>query len=88
MNELEKLQKEIEKIKERNKKVEADKAWETSTLRKVTIALVTYFFITMLMMILEITDPFISAIIPTAGYLLSTLSIGVVKTWWLKRRNN
>jgi len=33
MEELEELKVEIEKIKERNKRVEADKAWETSFSR-------------------------------------------------------
>ena len=36
------LEKEIELIKERNKRVEKDKAWETSMLRKVSIAILTY----------------------------------------------
>ena len=32
---------EIQKIHERNKKVELDKAWETSKTRKVSIAVLT-----------------------------------------------
>ena len=36
------LEKEIEKIKERNKRVEKDKAWETSIVRKIAIAILTY----------------------------------------------
>jgi len=34
---------EIEKIKGRNRRVEADKAWETSLTRKILIAVLTYF---------------------------------------------
>ena len=37
------LEKEIKEIKERNKRVETDKAWETSWTRKICIALLTYF---------------------------------------------
>ena len=37
-----KIEKEIEKIKERNKKVELDKAWETSWTRKICIMILTY----------------------------------------------
>ena len=33
--EINNLEKEIEKIKERNKKVELDKAWETSWIRRI-----------------------------------------------------
>ena len=36
------LENEIVKIKERNKKVELDKAWETSCTRKICICLLTY----------------------------------------------
>ena len=40
--ELKDLEKEIENIKERNKKVELDKSWETSWTRKVCIMILTY----------------------------------------------
>lgn len=36
------LEKEIIKIKERNKKVELDKKWETSWTRKICICILTY----------------------------------------------
>ena len=39
---LKELEREIGKIKQRNKKVEADKAWETSTTRKAIISIFTY----------------------------------------------
>ena len=40
--ELKNLEKEIENIKERNKKVELDKSWETSCTRKICIMILTY----------------------------------------------
>ena len=40
--EIKDLEKEIEEIKERNKRVELDKKWETSMTRKVCIAVLTY----------------------------------------------
>lgn len=46
MASIEELEKEIPQIKERNKRVEADKAWETSTSRKIIIAIATYIVIT------------------------------------------
>ena len=36
------LEKEIEQIKQRNKKVELDKAWETSWTRRICIMILTY----------------------------------------------
>ena len=38
MTNLKKIEMEIEKIKQRNKKVEADKSWETSFTRKTWFA--------------------------------------------------
>ena len=40
--ELRDLEKNVEEILERNKRVELDKKWETSTTRKVCIAILTY----------------------------------------------
>ena len=40
--ELKDLEKEIENIKESNKKVELDKSWETSWTRKICIMILTY----------------------------------------------
>ena len=39
---LEELEERINKIEKRNKMVEGDKAWETSTLRKILIILICY----------------------------------------------
>lgn len=39
---LEKIKQEIRTITERNRRVEADKAWETSLFRLFSIAIVTY----------------------------------------------
>ena len=41
------IKEEIEKIKARNKKVEADKSWETSLTRKILIAFATYVVISL-----------------------------------------
>ena len=75
----------IKKIIERNKKVEADKAWETSKTRKVIIALITYIFASLFLLVIWIKDPFLNALIPTIWFLFSTLSIRFVKQWWIKR---
>jgi hypothetical protein len=41
MNEIEEIKKELAEIKERNRRVELDKAWETSLARKSLIAVLT-----------------------------------------------
>lgn len=78
------IEEELEKIKVRNKKVEMDKAWETSCTRKITIALATYIVMICVMYVLKMENPFISAIIPTLGFILSTLSANLIKNFWIK----
>ena len=78
------LEKEIAKIRERNQKVEADKAWETSWTRRIFIGVSTYFLIAVFLIIIKAEKPFISAIIPALAYVISTLSLGLLRTWWLK----
>lgn len=79
------LEAEIKKIHERNQKVEIDKAWETSKTRKFLIAVLTYFVVVLVMYALKIDNPFINAIIPTFGFLLSTLSVKFAKSIWIKK---
>ena len=43
--EIEELRKEIENIKQRNKRVELDKKWETSWTRKICICILTYIIV-------------------------------------------
>ncbi len=78
------LEKEIQKIKERNQKVEADKAWEISWSRKIVIAGVTYLAIALFLLITNFEKPWESAIIPTVGFLLANMSIPFFKNLWLK----
>ena len=78
------LEKTIKKIEKRNKKVEADKSWETSTFRKVSVALVTYAFMIIVMYFLWMENVFINALIPTFGYILSTLWINILKKIYIK----
>ncbi|MBT3726704.1 hypothetical protein HOG21_03225 [bacterium] len=65
MNNKINLEHEIIKIKERNQKVEIDKAWETSFSRKAIIAILTYFVIVLFFYFAELQKPFVNAIVPT-----------------------
>jgi len=84
MNQSEQIQSEIEKIKARNKKVELDKAWETSFTRKIIVAVLTYIVIVVFFFIAELPNPFINSIVPTVAFLLSTASLPLFKKVWVK----
>ncbi len=75
----------ITKIKERNHRVEIDKAWETSWTRRSVIALITYMIAAVFMWRIGIPDAYLNALVPTGGYLLSTLSLSVIKRVWLRK---
>ena len=79
------FEKEIKKIQERNKKVELDKAWETSRTRKISVAVLTYLVMVLVMYSLNMDSPFIGAIIPTLGFTLSTFSLDSIRAFWIKR---
>ena len=78
------LETEISLIKERNKKVELDKAWETSLTRRLTIAVLTYLVIVIFFYSASLPKPFINSIVPTVGFVLSTLSLPWFKKLWMK----
>lgn len=84
MDELEQIKKDIREIKERNARVEEDKAWETSLFRKVLVAVLTYIVVVLFFFFAELSEPFVNAIVPTVGFVLSTLSIPVFKKFWVK----
>ncbi|MBW2983974.1 hypothetical protein KY361_02575 [Candidatus Woesearchaeota archaeon] len=76
--------KEIKAIVERNKRVEADKAWETSFTRRSIIAVMTYIIIVIFLYIIEADSPWLSALVPTVAFVLSTASLPLFKKLWLK----
>ncbi len=78
------LEDRIEAIEKRNEKVAIDKAWETSLTRKALIALFTYLAIAIYLKFIVGIEPWVSAIIPTAGFLLSTLTLPFFKNLWQK----
>jgi hypothetical protein len=85
MTEIEEIKKDIEKINERNRRVEADKAWETSSARKILIAILTYIVIVIFFYFAGLPKPFLNPIVPTLGFILSTFSISIFKKWWIKK---
>jgi hypothetical protein len=78
------IQKEINQIKDRNKKVEADKAWETSKTRKVIIAILTYLVIVIFFYFAGLPNPLVNSIVPALAFVLSTASLPFFKKIWMK----
>lgn len=81
---MEKIQKEIQLIKDRNRRVEIDKMWETSAQRKLLVAILTYVSIAVFFLFAKVEKPFLNAIVPTLGFLLSTLSLNIFKKFWIR----
>ena len=77
---------EIEKIKSRNQRVEGDKAWETSHARRLIIFAGTYTLSYLLFLIISAPNPHLAALVPAMGFLLSTLSMPILKEAWLGSR--
>lgn len=78
------LEKRLTAIESRNRKVELDKAWETSWTRKVSITLLTYLVIASYLTVIHKDKPFINAAVPAIGFFLSTLVLRRVKEIWQK----
>ncbi len=84
MASLEKIESEIRKIRERNKKVEADKAWEESWARRALVVLFTYAAIAIFFAFAKLPDPLLNAVVPALAFSLSGLSLPFFKKIWLK----
>lgn len=81
---MEGLEKRVEAIEKRNQRVETDKAWQDSITRKLLIALFTYLAIGLYFQYILQADPWLNAIVPTIGFLLSTLTFSYFKNLWMK----
>ena len=85
--ELDELKNEIEQIKKRNKRVELDKAWETSWTRKICIMLLTYVVVISYSYVIRKFDNILlSSLVPVIGFTLSTLSLKLVRKLWETKR--
>lgn len=79
------IENEIKNIKERNKKVELDKRWETSWTRKLCIIVLTYIIVIIYSYLIKKYDNiFLSSLVPVIGFTLSTLSLKYVRKIWEK----
>lgn len=80
-------EKEINEIKKRNKRVELDKAWETSWTRRIGICILTYLVVILYSWIIKETNNILfSSLVPVIGFTLSTLSLRLTRKLWEKAR--
>ncbi len=89
MKSLFELEKRVKQIEDRNKRVEIDKAWKTSWTRRFLLVLFTYLSIGLYLNAIKIINPWLNAIVPAVGFLLSTLTLPFFKnlrTKQLKRK--
>jgi len=84
MEKIEELKQEINKIIERNKRVEIDKAWETSYMRRILLAIFTYLAIGIYLRVINVPNPWLNAIVPAIAFMLSTLTMPFFKKIWTK----
>ncbi len=63
------LEKEVLALQARNRKVEGDKAWETSLIRRLTITVATYILAGVWLVLIHDTFPWLKAFVPSLGYL-------------------
>ena len=76
---------EIEQIKQRNKRVELDKKWETSWTRRICICCLTYLVVVLYSVCInKISNIWLSSFVPVIGFTLSTLSLRFVRKIWEK----
>jgi hypothetical protein len=80
------LEQEVEAIKVRNARVDSNKAWETSWARIFAIIVLTYILTCLVFWLIGVQRCFVSAIIPTVGFFLSTQSLPKIKRIWLANR--
>lgn len=80
------LEKEIGQIKERNKKVELDKRWETCWTRRICICILTYIVVIIYSYLVRKYDNILlSSLVPVIGFTLSTVSLKFVRKIWERK---
>ena len=83
---METVEDRLNKIEERNRRVELDKAWEKSITRIIFISIITYIVAFFVLYSIGVSKSYLSALIPTLGFILSTQSIPMIKKYWRKNK--
>lgn len=67
-------------LEDRNKKVDSNKRWETSAVRRISIAVLTYIVVVVYHLFIGADRVFIISLVPVMGFLLSTLSLQFIRS--------
>ena len=85
---MKELEKRINDIEARNRRVELDKKWETSFTRRISICILTYIVVLLFSYFINTSNNiFLSSLVPVIGFTLSTLSVGLIRKIWLNAIN-
>ncbi|HIK43440.1 MAG TPA: hypothetical protein IGR64_00990 [Leptolyngbyaceae cyanobacterium M65_K2018_010] len=76
----------VEELRDRNRRVEREKAWETSLTRRMLLVVLTYGITALVFWKIAVPSPLSDALIPSTGYIISTLTVPWAKQAWLARR--
>jgi len=76
------LEDRLQALEQRNRRVELNKRWETSWVRRICIAALTYVVVSVYLALVVHINPWINALVPTMGFLVSTLALGAVRSVW------
>lgn len=77
------IEERILQIEKRNERVELDKKWETSWTRRALLAGFTYLAMGFYLWAIDIPRPWLNSIVPTAGFMISTLTMPWFKRLWI-----
>jgi len=83
---IKEVERELNKIKQRNKRVELDKAWELSWTRRLFLILLTYIVIVIFFYSAGLPRPWLNSIVPALAFVISTLTLPLFKKLWIKSR--
>jgi len=78
------LEERVAAIEACNSKVDLDKAWESSWTRRLSIASLTYLVVVVYLSYIGNNSPYINAFVPAVGFLLSTLVLPQICSFWQK----
>lgn len=82
------IEERLQKMEVRNRKVESDKAWETSWTRRILLSLFTYLAISIYLWAVGIPDPWANAIVPATAFMISTFTMPFFRKLWIRYANS
>jgi len=85
MAENQTLEQRTASLEARNRRVEADKAWETSWTRRLALMALTYLTVVFYLHYVVHINPWINALVPVLGYFVSTLTLSVLRHRFVDR---